>query len=412
MPIINYIKELPFYDAFISYSQADEKIASRIAEDLNKNHFDVFFDKWCIAYGQDNAQILEFALKKSNKIIAIMSRESLKSDLTLLKKKFSCSEIYLKHKIKLLPIIVQKCEIPEEIKRQRNIDFTDKKYNSNLSELISAIKNISNLKIGPFRIFREECDYEWYIDFIIKKISFYFANHCINNVRLAFVEIVNNAFKHTKSTKVTITINITAFFVSIYVTDYGKGFNLFETIGYNKKVLRKNPFATNGRGLLLLMEVCSHLENKTEKPKHTMCVVINKEKSTLHVNNYKYYLQTNSNTVTYFNRTERIWYIRICGRNKSYFVFRKIMLQVLNPKSKKYIWDLLNVDFIDLDLLGGLAWMFRILINLFGKKYRPVLVVRDEIKRYLETSNFDKVIYICPDLETAKKRVLTYRKTT
>ena len=397
------IQIMPFYDAFISYSHSDEKFAEKLVTDLVANKFDIFLDKWHISYGQNIANSIKTALNRSSKIIAIISEKYLLSDWATYERNYYWSDIYLNHRDKMIPIIKERCKLPREISQLLYINFTKGKYDDKLRELKKAIKNINRLKIGPYQLIKENVFEEIHIEHICKKINFYFKDHRLNVLKFAYNELIRNAFEHTISLRVYLTVTSTSYDINVEVQDSGKGFDIIKAINEKREELENNPLINKGRGLLMLLNECDYIENVKSKSSHTVSVVINKEKRTNQANSFSQYQSSKAEVVTYISNDDKALFICINSRklnvhNAHYL--RMALYQIINPKFKWHILELRNAEFVDSSGFAAILDFYNIIKNVVGEDCNIAIVCNDTILELFELLRLDKVFPIYLNLET------------
>lgn len=142
---------------FISYSSKDRKFVERLATDLSGNNLDIFFDKWEIKVGDSIVEKINSGLKKMTELVIVLSKESVKSNWV--KKELSTAVMKkLKNKsIRILPVLIEKCDIPSIINDLQFADFTDA-YETGLISLTdslgvkSVVQNKSTSIVKPLQL--------------------------------------------------------------------------------------------------------------------------------------------------------------------------------------------------------------------------------------------------------------------
>ncbi|TGK81553.1 toll/interleukin-1 receptor domain-containing protein [Leptospira noumeaensis] len=64
---------------FISHSKKDYDFAHRLALDLQKNNFQIWFDEWSIKIGENIVEKISDGLKKTDYIIVVLSKQAVQS---------------------------------------------------------------------------------------------------------------------------------------------------------------------------------------------------------------------------------------------------------------------------------------------------------------------------------------------
>lgn len=401
------IYNLPFYDAFISYSHHNLEWAEQLAQKLSDNGFDIFFDKWSIPIGKDIPLSIERALNRSNKIIAVISASSLESEWAFFERTYKWEEIYLKNKNRMIPVIIEDCSLPDNIKRLKYIDFTKKTFTKNLKTLEKSIKDVSSLSIGPFEITQEMESDIYYLNYIIKKIEQYFRGHRLEAIKVVYAELTKNAFEHVKNPRVFVKFSVNEHFVELDIKDNGEGFDLLETFLKNKVELEENPLLQKKRGLLLLFNNCDYLDNEYIQSSHNVNAIIRKVKCLKKVHKYEELLNSNDFIVNYLSESKKTIYIKInndISRALSQYV-NFSYYQILNPKINKYILDITKVGFLDSGGIGTLLAMFIKLNNQFQGKLKFGVVASPKISVIFKVTLLNKVINVFNSLDEAESYV-------
>jgi len=123
---------------FISYSSNDKEFVERLAKELNENGLPIFFDKWEIKVGDSIIEKIDLALGKMTDLIIILSKASVKSNWV--KKELSSALIkkLKNNSVKILPVLKEKCKIPNIISDLKYADFIDV-YENGFVDLVNAL---------------------------------------------------------------------------------------------------------------------------------------------------------------------------------------------------------------------------------------------------------------------------------
>ncbi len=102
---------------FISHSSSDKRFVRLLKSDLQENGFDTFVDEDCLDLGDSLKERLELELDAASHFLIILSKNAVNSDWV----KFELSEaLHLfeaKTLNKIIPVVLRKCEMPEELKK-------------------------------------------------------------------------------------------------------------------------------------------------------------------------------------------------------------------------------------------------------------------------------------------------------
>lgn len=119
---------------FIIYNHEDSQIVKVIANDLKSKKFDVLLDLDLIKPGENINDKINYAIKKSNKIIVIFSKKSWDSKWV----KAELGKVLEMQKSVIPVIISEDFTIPDEMKNIKYADLTN--YNlEKLDKLISSL---------------------------------------------------------------------------------------------------------------------------------------------------------------------------------------------------------------------------------------------------------------------------------
>jgi hypothetical protein len=118
---------------FISYSRVDTEFVARLMNDLSEQGLDIWMDQSDIGAGQRWDTVIQSALEACGLFIIVLSPHSVASENVLDELAYVINE-----KKRIIPILLQPCEIPYRIARIQFVDFT-KNYQTGFHHLISEI---------------------------------------------------------------------------------------------------------------------------------------------------------------------------------------------------------------------------------------------------------------------------------
>ena len=124
---------------FISYKRDDKQFVEKLADDLIKNHFEVWVDKQVIDQGDHFDQRIIEGIESSDFFITVLSPKAIASDYVIGELKFAFN-LQKERNIKnfIIPVLIQSCKIPIQLLSIENADFvTD--YPSGLATLLRAL---------------------------------------------------------------------------------------------------------------------------------------------------------------------------------------------------------------------------------------------------------------------------------
>ncbi|PPQ47382.1 toll/interleukin-1 receptor domain-containing protein [Paenibacillus peoriae] len=123
---------------FISHSSKDKTIARLIATDLAEAGHNPWLDEWRIKVGESIPRSISIALKESEYVLVILSKNSVES-------RWVQEEWYSKYwdeieagMVKVVPILIEDCQIPELLKTKKYADFRGE-YSRALRELLLGL---------------------------------------------------------------------------------------------------------------------------------------------------------------------------------------------------------------------------------------------------------------------------------
>lgn len=128
------------YDVFISHSSKDKKFVLRLASDLMKNGINVWVDEWNLSLGESFTESINKAIEESRFIFIIMSPEYFGSAWTTQEWSIAMYKELKENSIKIIPIYLRDCEIPQILLTKRWADFRqEKNYQVSFEELLRQI---------------------------------------------------------------------------------------------------------------------------------------------------------------------------------------------------------------------------------------------------------------------------------
>src|SRR6266536_691566 len=119
---------------FISYSRKDINFVRRLAGDLEKAGYDVWWDLTDLRGGDDWVRVIPEAIKNSDKIIVALSPNSTISEWV--EKEYTQA---LSLRKKIIPIMLEQSSVPFALNTINYIDFTGDDYAASLNNLLTAL---------------------------------------------------------------------------------------------------------------------------------------------------------------------------------------------------------------------------------------------------------------------------------
>ncbi len=102
---------------FISYNHKDSAFVDKLALELVRNNIKVWKDKWKITVGDSIINKIESGIICATYLIIVLSKNSVQSDWVRKELNAALIREVDDKKIKILPIIIDDCEIPFSLEK-------------------------------------------------------------------------------------------------------------------------------------------------------------------------------------------------------------------------------------------------------------------------------------------------------
>src|SRR5687768_15124712 len=119
---------------FISYSHHDLDFATRLAQALEKASYEVWFDRTDIKTGSRWDDEIVKGLDASQVFLVLLSNTSTASQNV--KDEIGYA---IDHNKRILPILLEACEVPFRLRRVQYVDFTNRPFNEGLQMVLSTL---------------------------------------------------------------------------------------------------------------------------------------------------------------------------------------------------------------------------------------------------------------------------------
>ena len=127
---------------FLSHSSNDKNFVEKLAKDLVKWDYRVWFDKWEIKIGDNIVQKIDSGISESDYLALIISKSSVESDWVNTEWTSMAITAMNEKKAKIFPILIEDCNIPSLLRPFKYADFRDmNNYEQSFKELSNAICN-------------------------------------------------------------------------------------------------------------------------------------------------------------------------------------------------------------------------------------------------------------------------------
>jgi hypothetical protein len=119
---------------FISYSRKDIGFIRKLAGDLEKAGYDVWWDLTDLRGGDDWPRVIPKAIQASQYVIVVLTPNSIISDWV--EKEYTQA---LSLRKKIIPIMLERSEIPFALNTINYVDFTSEDYTASFDNLLGAL---------------------------------------------------------------------------------------------------------------------------------------------------------------------------------------------------------------------------------------------------------------------------------
>ena len=147
---------------FISYNHKDSAFVDKLSLELIKNNIKVWKDEWQISVGDSLINEIESGLLGASYLLIVLSKNSVKSDWVRKELNAALIREIDDKKIKILPVLIDDCEIPLFLREKLYVDFR-KDFGDGLKQILSVVSRKYNLDGGG----RVNGDTTYYFDFSI-----------------------------------------------------------------------------------------------------------------------------------------------------------------------------------------------------------------------------------------------------
>ncbi|MCM3748104.1 toll/interleukin-1 receptor domain-containing protein [Paenibacillus pasadenensis] len=124
---------------FISHSSLDKPMARLLATDLVEAGHCPWLDEWQIKIGESIPGSISNALMDSDFVLVLLSKNSLESLWVEQEWQSKYWDEINEKKVKILPVLLEDCKIPELLKTKKYADFRDD-YEKGLRELLISLE--------------------------------------------------------------------------------------------------------------------------------------------------------------------------------------------------------------------------------------------------------------------------------
>ncbi len=248
--------DFPLFDVFISYAHEDIEWARWLHNSLTRRGLVVFFDEAVLRFGDNVPASIERGLEHSIAVLLVLSHQSKDKGWLTFESSFDWTATFIDQKRTLVPVIVDEgYEVPPRLKNLRSCTLTQKD-DTTVEKLVDDLLARGDLKIGPYHLERhriEPIPAELFAR--IAQCVGRYMHPTAERLRLfetAMTELIDNAFRHAREGRVSLTVHATRRFVEVTVHDAGRGYDLRDTLVSSGRLLDSDPMVMGRRGLRLL----------------------------------------------------------------------------------------------------------------------------------------------------------------
>jgi hypothetical protein len=131
---------------FISYSRKDIGFVRKLAGDLEKAGYDVWWDLTDLRGGDDWPRVIPAAIESSQYVIVVLSPNSAVSDWV--EKEYTQA---LSSRKKIIPIMLARTSLPFALNTINFIDFTGEDYAASLNNLLTTLGYSGEMPVAPVK---------------------------------------------------------------------------------------------------------------------------------------------------------------------------------------------------------------------------------------------------------------------
>lgn len=125
-------------NVFISHSSKDKKFVNILYAELAFNGYFPWLDEREIKGGESIPRKIQEGLTNSDYVLVILSKNSVKSNWVNEEWETKYWEEVKENRVKVIPILIEECDIPPLLKKKKYIDFRGD-YNTALSFLYKSL---------------------------------------------------------------------------------------------------------------------------------------------------------------------------------------------------------------------------------------------------------------------------------
>src|SRR5262249_50551306 len=130
------------YDVFLSHNSNQKPWVHVLAQRLRNANFSVSFDEDSIHFGEDISAALESGIRRSRRILLVLSKEALASRWVAFELSMSlCRDPAAATRV-IIPVLLENCELPLSIARLKYVDARDpSNFEAQFAALMDSIRS-------------------------------------------------------------------------------------------------------------------------------------------------------------------------------------------------------------------------------------------------------------------------------
>lgn len=135
---------------FLAHSSKDKQFVSRLASDLSQRGIDVWIDEAEIMVGDSLLGKIEQGITETDYLMVFLSPNSVKSEWVNREVRAALTQEIDTKRIRVLPVVIEQCEIPGFLRDKRWLDFTSpRSYKLNIKKIIERVALDSSTEGAP-----------------------------------------------------------------------------------------------------------------------------------------------------------------------------------------------------------------------------------------------------------------------
>jgi TIR domain len=132
-------KKTDKHDVFICYSWADKPFVRRLANDISKNGFKVWFDEFELLPGDSLYEKIQSGIKNSAWFLIVLSPDSVQSKWCKRELHNAMEEEFARNHVYVVPVLCRMCEIPGFLKEKLWADCSGENYQPGLLQILRRL---------------------------------------------------------------------------------------------------------------------------------------------------------------------------------------------------------------------------------------------------------------------------------